>query len=42
MLGEDLRRQQGGVGGSGFTDRQRANRDTARHLDDGVETVNAA
>ena len=31
MLGKDLRRQKGGVSGAGFTDRQRANRDAARH-----------
>lgn len=42
VLGEDLRRQQGGVGGPGFADGQRTHRDAARHLDDGVEAVYAA
>lgn len=39
---QDLHRQQPGVGGAGFADRQRADRDAARHLHDGVEAVHAA
>ena len=38
----DLHRQQPGVGGAGFADRQRAHRNAARHLHDGVQAVYAA
>ncbi len=42
MLGEDLRGKQTGVRGAGFADGQCADRNTARHLNNGVKAVDTA
>lgn len=42
VLRQNLRGEQGGVSGTGFTDRQRTHRNAARHLHDGVEAIHAA
>jgi hypothetical protein len=42
MLGKDLRGEQAGVRSASFADGQRADRNAARHLHNGVEAVDTA